>query len=75
MRVHGKRRVRSITAKASGESLREGAIFNDELHKLPTGQSTFIPRGIYRFKTHEDAARHRDECELKRMLSRERQRI
>jgi hypothetical protein len=42
--------------------LLEGARFNDEIHRLPTGQSSFIPRGVYRFLTHEAANRHQEEC-------------
>jgi len=40
----------------------EGARFNDEIHRLPTGQRTFIRKGVYRFRTHEDANRHDEEC-------------
>jgi hypothetical protein len=42
--------------------LAEGARFNDEIHRLPTGKSTFIPKGVFRFKTHEDANRHQLDC-------------
>lgn len=28
------------------------------LHRLPTGNTCFIPKGVSRFKTHEEANRH-----------------
>jgi len=44
------------------DALIEGARFNDEIHRLPAGNSTFIPKGVYRFKTHDDANRHQQDC-------------
>ena len=57
MRTIGHRKERPITFSASAELLAEGARFNDEIHHLPTGNFTFIPKGVYRFKSHEDANR------------------
>lgn len=57
MRTIGHRKERPITFSASAELLAEGARFNDEIHRLPTGNTTFIPKGIFRFKNHEDAYR------------------
>ncbi|MDR2637823.1 MAG: hypothetical protein LBB55_05735 [Zoogloeaceae bacterium] len=51
----GHRKPRSISFSASGTLLAEGARFNDELHQFPTGNLCFIPKGVYRFKTHEEA--------------------
>jgi len=62
MKSVGHRQDRPITLSASGEALADGARFNDELHKLPTGDSTFIPKGVYRFSTHEEANRHAEQC-------------
>ncbi len=62
MRVIGKRKFRRISAIPSGELLKEGALFNDELHKLPTGKTSYIPKGVYRYKTHEDAEKHQNDC-------------
>lgn len=55
MRTVGNRKKHPITFSASAALLAEGARFNDELHRLPTGNLTFIPKGITRFKTHEEA--------------------
>jgi hypothetical protein len=55
MRTVGTRKERAITFNASAELLTEGARFNDELQRLPTGGQTFIPKGLYRFRTHEEA--------------------
>ena len=58
----GTRKERPITFSASGTALIEGAQFNDEIHKLPSGSTTCIPKGIYRFKTHEAADEFLSEC-------------
>jgi hypothetical protein len=62
MRTIGRRKERPECLPASGALLAEGARFNDEMHRLPTGDKTFIPKGVYRFKTHEDACRHQLDC-------------
>ena len=62
MRVIGKRQIRPISAKASGLLLKQGAIFNDEIHSLPTGATTYFPKGIFRYKTNEEANIHWDTC-------------
>jgi hypothetical protein len=67
MRTIGCRKERPITFSASAELLVEGARFNDEIHRLPTGGTTFIPKGVFRFRTHEDADRHQQDCLVKGM--------
>ncbi len=67
MRTVGQRKERPIGLLASGALLAEGARFNDEIHRLPTGDTTFIPKGVYRFNTHEDANQHQLECLTKGM--------
>ena len=67
MRTVGQRKERPIGLRASGDLLAKGARFNDEMHRLPTGDTTFIPKGVYRFKTHEDAYRHQLDCLVKGM--------
>lgn len=62
MRTVGRRKERPAGLLASGALLAEGARFNDEMHRLPTGDTTFIPKGVYRFKTHEDAYQHQFDC-------------
>lgn len=62
MKIVGYRKTRELTSTGSGELLAEGARFNDEIHRLPTGQHTFIRKGVYRFRTHEDANRHDEAC-------------
>lgn len=62
MRTVGKRRRPSLSIPGAGDLLAEGARFNDEIHRLPTGDRTFIRRGVYRFRTHEEANRHDLEC-------------
>jgi len=62
MRTIGHRKERPITFSASAALLVEGARFNDEIHCLPTGRQTFIPKGVTCFKTHEEANRYDQEC-------------
>lgn len=62
MRLVGLRKERPIGLSPSGALLAEGARFNDEMHRLPTGNMTFIPKGVYRFKTHEEAYQHQLDC-------------
>lgn len=62
MRIVGSRKERPVGQEASGTLLAAGARFNDEMHRLPTGNTTFIPKGIYRFRTHAEANRHQADC-------------
>lgn len=47
--------------------MERGARFNDEIHRLPTGETTFVPKGVYRFKTLEAADEHLMDCIAKGM--------
>lgn len=67
MKTVGQRKQRAITFSASGELLAEGARFNDEIHRLPTGPATFIRKGITRFKTHEEANRQQQDALIRGM--------
>lgn len=62
MRTIGHRKEHPITFSASAELLLEGARFNDEIHRLPTGSTSHVPKGLYRFKSFEDANRHQQDC-------------
>lgn len=55
MRIVGHRKERAISLSAHADLLIEGARFNDEIHRIPGGEITCIPKGVYRFKTHEEA--------------------
>ena len=67
MRTVGHRKERSPSYAASGALLAEGARFNDEIHRLPTGDTSFIPKGVYRFMTHAEANQHQLDCLAKGM--------
>lgn len=54
-----------IARKASGLLLAEGARFNEALAWL--SQSTFVPKGVYRFNSHADANRHALDCLVRGM--------
>jgi len=67
MRIVGNRKERPISFSASASLLAEGARFNDEIHRLPTGNTTFVPKGVRFFKTHAEANRHQLNCLVKGM--------
>lgn len=58
VRTVGHRKTRAPQLCGSADLLVEGARFNEEIHRLPTGDRTFIRKGVYRFKTHDEANRH-----------------
>lgn len=60
MRQVGVRREPEIVAQASGLLLEKGARFNETLSRL--APSTFVPKGVYRFRSHEEANRHEQDC-------------
>ena len=60
MKTIGSRRQPQMTAHASGEALAAGARFSESIAHL--AKSTFIPKGIYRFKSHEAANKHQQDC-------------
>ena len=67
MKVAGKRKERSITFHADGALLREGALFNTEMQNM---QSTFrFPRGVFRYKSHEEADRHMMDCAVNSIVA------
>lgn len=68
MRTIGQRKEPPITFSASGELLAEGARFNDEIHRLPTGNTTHIPKGLYRFRSFEEFNRHQQDCLISGMV-------
>lgn len=60
MRQVGVRREPEIVAQASGLLLAQGARFNEALSRL--APSTFVAKGVYRFRSHEEANRHEQDC-------------
>jgi len=67
MKIVGRRKSPGINIAASADSLRRGALFNDEVHRLPTGEYSCMPKGVYRYKTHEEANAHWNRCLVKTM--------
>ena len=60
MRRVGSRREPAIAERASGVLLMAGAQFNESVARL--SPSTFVPKGVYRFGSHEEANRHAQGC-------------
>ena len=65
MRQVGSKRERTLAVNASGALLAEGARFNEAISRL--SQTTFVPKGIYRFRSHEAANRHAEDCLVRGM--------
>lgn len=65
MKIIGKRSEFTPNGKPTAENLLRGARMNEEMQKLPTGSTTFIPRGkAYCFKTHAEANLFQETCLL-----------
>jgi hypothetical protein len=75
MRIVGKRKERAISLAASGELLLEGARFNDEIHRIPGGDITGMPKGVYRFKTHAEANQQQEAAIIAGMVELARRRV
>ncbi len=74
MRIVGLRIERPISLSARVDLLKEGARFNDEIHRMPGGNITCCPKGVYRFKTHAEANRQQEECVIAGMVQLARER-
>jgi len=55
----GNRKEIEITFHASAENFLEGCRYNDSLHALADGNHIGIPKGVYFFRTLEEADRQR----------------
>ena len=67
-RVVGRRLERPLSAVARLDLLLEGGRFNDAIHGLPGGQVTGMQKGIYRFRTLDEANRHQEDCLVAAMV-------
>ena len=67
MRQVGLRREPALSPEASGSLLAEGARFSETVSRL--ARIAYIPKGVYRFESHEAANRHEREC-LARAMAR-----
>jgi hypothetical protein len=65
VRQVGSKREHNLAVNASGVLLAEGARFNEAIAWL--SQTTFVPKGIYRFRSHDAANRHAEDCLVRGM--------
>ena len=66
MKTVGQRRELSLQALPSGKLLAEGAAFSEAVARLaPVG---LVPKGVYRFKTHEEANAFDQDCIVQAMV-------
>jgi hypothetical protein len=61
----GHRVERPIARLGDGTLLAEGARFSETIAHL--AKSTFIPKGVYRFRSHTDSNRQQADCLAKGM--------
>jgi hypothetical protein len=66
MRQVGSRRARALAMNASGLLLAEGARFSEAISRL--SRTTFVPKGVYRFRSHDAANRHAEDCLVQGMV-------
>lgn len=69
MKTVGRRIEQQIEFHASGELLKAGARFNDEANKLAGSRWNGFEKGVYRFKTHEEANAHADAALARSMAA------
>jgi hypothetical protein len=62
MKIVGRRRPRVPQATPSGALLEESARILEGVERYPQFASTFIPKGVYRFRTLAEADEHRMRC-------------
>lgn len=60
MRKVGHRRLPEVTLRPSGEQLRAASAINDSLTALLPGGQIAAPRGVYLFRTLEEANRQQE---------------
>lgn len=60
MIVVGHRQEPPIVMRGDGALLAEGARFSETIAHL--AKSTFIPKGLYRFRSHKDANTQQEHC-------------
>ena len=60
MRQVGTRQERTLAQTATDTRLAEGADFSESFANL--APTTFIPKGVYRFRSHEEANRQQQDC-------------
>ena len=65
MKHAGSRREAPLTARASGAQLALGARLSETLSHL--APSMFFPKGVYRYRTHEEANQHAQDCLVRGM--------
>jgi hypothetical protein len=62
MKTVGRRHIEpELSATPSGAALAAGAAFSESIAAIAGGGS-FIPKGVYRYKTHAEANEHEAAC-------------
>jgi hypothetical protein len=65
MKVVGRRVEPQLVEHASGALLAQGALFSESIARL--SQAPYIPKGVYRFRSHEAAHQHEQDCLVRAM--------
>ena len=63
MKIIGKRKSPVLADKPSGVLLKQGALWNEKMWQSnPKTQTNHIPKGVYRFNTHEEMNKFDEKC-------------
>lgn len=66
-KIIGKRRIgKQITFEARGDYLKDIGVWNDTIIGI-----RFFPKGVFRYKTHEEAAEHYLSCKANKIAKNE----
>jgi len=65
MKQVGLRKEPALVQMSTGALLAAGARFSETISRL--APTTFIPKGVYRFRTHEEANLQRQDCLVRGM--------
>lgn len=61
------KKEKPITFQASGEALKSGIKYNEEIHKTFGVKNNGVLKGVYYFNSHMEANEHMDECIAKKI--------
>ncbi|PKN01747.1 MAG: hypothetical protein CVU77_02065 [Elusimicrobia bacterium HGW-Elusimicrobia-1] len=70
MKTVGRRANTEISFHATVKNLKKGCEFNDSVNKFFRAELR-IPKGVYHYKTHEDASRHWTDCVVGGIVARQ----
>lgn len=62
----GRRTLSALTDTPNPQALRQGFVLTSEVARLSGGR-VFFPKGVFRYRSHEEANSHQQECRAQGM--------